>query len=93
MIMMLVTQIYGFIVLSKDKRPVERGKKLFTYKYIITKESPKEAYGKTNPNCKITYWVQMIKDVFLCFSKLFSQMMIKWHIKKNSSPAGVAQWC
>lgn len=43
---MLLTQIYGSIVLSlKDKRLVYRNKKSFAYKDIATKASPVEAYG------------------------------------------------
>lgn len=80
MIMMLLTQIYGFVVLSlKDKRLVERKKKLFTYKCII-KESPMESYAKLQ---KSPTGVSD-RDVSLDFANLFFQMMRKWYSKKKN---------
>ena len=54
------------------------------YKYIIIKENLKEAYGKTISNCKNHLLGPMINDVFLDFSNLLSQMMIKWYSKKKN---------
>ena len=43
---------------------------MFTYKYILIKESPQDGYSKANQNHKITYWGSE-NDVFVDFAKLF----------------------